>query len=828
MKFKRIISLSIAAAVIIVLMNIPVMGKGAPRLFLLKAEHLELTKRLWKQGDWLITTSMKTLIAKARGALKRGPYSVTEKKSLPPSGDKHDFLAYMAYSWANPDSEDGLPWIIRDGYTNPDSAKDWVRMKAMARDVQILALAYYFNGNEKFAEHAALLLRTWFVDKETRMNPNSNYGKIIPGVNEEGGYSVAGFGYIFRVIYDAAGILESSQSWTDEDKKALQQWTRDFMKWVKTTKFGEIERKRDNNHGTFYDMNMTVQNMYVEDMEKAREAIKNYIARRFAVQFLPDGTQYYEMKRANNYDYHRCNLMIAFDIAQLADHFHDIDLWNYQTPEGASLRKSIEFLIPFFTGLKKWPYFAGDKFEIRGIPLWRLLRRAALGFKDYSFEYAADQVPGLNDLYLINLIYPGAALDNYPGTKSKEKNKNPRLFLLNKNYLDLTKELWKKGNQLVKISMKLLIAEANLALKRDPYTVTKKTDLPPGGDKHDFFANMAYSWPNPDTKDGKPWIVRDGHNNPGAKRDWNRINPMARSVYTLALAYYFTGKEAYARHAALLLRTFFINKATRMNPNANYGKVMPGVTTGGYPVAGFGYVFREMYDAAGILESSSSWTDHDRKALQQWTRQFMNWVETSEHGEPERKRHNNRGTFYDMNMAVQAMYVGDKEKARQAIKNYMKIRMPEQFNPDGTQVYEMRRANNYDYHRCNLMIAFDIAQLADHFDDMDVWNYKTAEGADLQKSAQFLIPYFTGQKKWPYFRKEQFQIPEYNRWCLMQRAALGFRDPAFDKAALQIPGFHGPSITHLTHPRLALFASGGQGDSFRENRPPGPPTKAFY
>jgi hypothetical protein len=25
-----------------------------------------------------------------------------------------------------------------------------------------------------------------------------------------------------------------------------------------------------------------------------------------------------------------------------------------------------------------------------------------------------------------------------------------------------------------------------------------------------------------------------------------------------------------------------------------------------------------------------------------------------------------------------------------------------------------------------------------------------------------------------------------------------------------------------------FFASGGQGDSFRENRPPGPPTKAFY
>jgi hypothetical protein len=673
-----------------------------------------------------------------------------------------------------------------------------------------LALAYYFSDNEEFAKHAALLLRTWFVDKAARMNPNSNYGKIIPGVNEEGGYSVAGFGYIFRKIYDAAGILESSPSWTAEDKNALQQWTLDFIKWVETSKYGEKERKRNNNHGTFYDMNMTVQNMYVADMEKARESIKNYIEKRFSIQFLPDGTQYYEMKRANNYDYHRCNLMIAFDIAQLADHFDDIDLWNYKTPKGASLRKSTEFLIPFFMGLEKWPYFAGNKFEVPGYTSWRLLRRAALGFKDYSFEYAADQIPGLNDQYLINLIYPRAVLDNYPHPKSSEKNKKPRLFLLNKNYLDLTKELWVKGNRLINKSMKLLIAEANLALKKSPDTVTEKTDLPPSGDKHDFFANMVYSWLNPDTKDGKPWIFRDGHKNPMAMRDWNRINPMAGSVYALALAYYFTGKEAYAKHAALFLHTFFINEATRMNPNANYSNVRPGVTTGGYNVEGFGCVFRELYDAAGILESSLFWTDQDREALQQWTRQFMHWAEISEHGERESRLNNNHGTFYDMTMAVQAMYVGDEEKARQAIKNYMETRIPRQFNPDGTQPYEMSRANNYDYHRLNLMITFDIAQLADHFDDIDVWNYETAEGTGLQKSAKFLIPYFTGQKKWPYFGKEQFQIQGYDRWCLLQRAALGFGEAAFDKAALRIPGFHKPSITHLTYPRLALFAFGSQ------------------
>lgn len=808
------ISVIICFSIGILVLSGIIPGKGnKARLFLLKSEYLELTKKLWKGGDKLIGSSMKVLIRKADAALKRGPYTVINKKNLPPSGDKHDFFAIMGYCWPNPDTKDGHPWIVRDGYLNPEAAGDWKQFKPMTSDLELLGLAYYFTGNEDYAKHAALLLRTWFVDKATRMNPQAPYSKMAPGFYDQG-YAVAGFGKRFRYIYDAAGILERSSYWTAEDRSGLKQWTREFMQWVETSKHGKIEDKRDNNHGTFYDFNMALQALYVEDNQKAQETIKSYIQDRFPRQFNPDGTQDWEMKRANNYDYHRHNLMTVFDIAQLGDHFDNIDVWNHRTAGGASLRSALQFLIPFFTGVKKWPYFAGNKFEVPNRASWRLLRRAALGFKDYSFEKKAEEVPGLNNIFVINLIYPEAAIPNNPNTgdeaaatgMSTKTNKTPRLFLLNKDYLELTRELWENGNRLIAGSMKILIAEADLALKKGPYTVTKKTELPPSGDKHDFFAYMGYAWPNPETKDGLPWIVRDGHSNPKTHIDWNRIYPMADSVFKLALAYYFTGKEVYARHAALLLRVWFINKATRMNPNVKYGKVMPSTRKGGYSVAGFGYVFRELYDAAGILESSASWTDQDRQGLQQWTREFISWVETSAQGELERKRKNNHGTFYDINMALQAMYIGDEKKAHQVIKKYMRVRMYKQFLPDGTQPFEMKRANNYDYHRVNLMMALDIAQLADHFDDIDVWNYITPQGGGLRKSTIFLIPYLTQQKKWPYFRGEQFKISGHDRWSLLQRAALGFIDVLFDKAALEIPQFHQHSITHLIYPRLALMS----------------------
>ncbi len=378
---------------------------GKSRFFLWKQAHLEKSKKLWKKNKSSSAPYVRRLIRKARSTLKRGPYTVTDKKYLPPSGDRHDFLAYGTYYWPNPNSPDGSPWTKRDGYNNPEAKMDWLRFRPMSQDLRLLALAYYFPGEEAYARHAATLLRTWFITPATRMNPNVNFGKVIPGVRA-GGYSVAGFGYIFRVLYDSAGILEASPHWTRADKGALQQWTRDFIQWTQNSHYGEEERLTLNNHCTFYYMIRGLQAMYAGNNEEARDMIRCYINDCLHVQLLPDGTQPYEMRRANNFDYCRCNLMIAFDIAQLADNFKDIDLWNHETPKGGSLRRSLEFLLPYLTEQEEWPYFKKAFFCVPQLRLWTLLRRAALGFKDTWYEYAAKSLPHFAHDYREALIYP--------------------------------------------------------------------------------------------------------------------------------------------------------------------------------------------------------------------------------------------------------------------------------------------------------------------------------------------------------------------------------------------------------------------------------------
>jgi hypothetical protein len=53
-------------------------------------------------------------------ALREKPFSVVEKTTLPPSGDRHDYLSLAPYAWPDPRRPSGLPYLIRDGEINPE------------------------------------------------------------------------------------------------------------------------------------------------------------------------------------------------------------------------------------------------------------------------------------------------------------------------------------------------------------------------------------------------------------------------------------------------------------------------------------------------------------------------------------------------------------------------------------------------------------------------------------------------------------------------------------------------------------------------------------
>ena len=180
-------------------------------------------------------------------------YSVMNKPFMPPSGDKHDYMSMGPYWWPDTTKPDGLPYIRRDGQVNPERALyDAIPMRTMDWEVTTLAVAYFYLEDERYAEQACRMIRSWFLDPETRMTPHMEYAQAIPGKVLGRGTGIIDARSFFR-ISESLALLEHSPHWTEQDHKALQTWYAEFLDWLLTSENGLDEADSGNNHGTWYD-----------------------------------------------------------------------------------------------------------------------------------------------------------------------------------------------------------------------------------------------------------------------------------------------------------------------------------------------------------------------------------------------------------------------------------------------------------------------------------------------------------------------------------------------------------------------------------------------
>lgn len=371
-------------------LNTSGLAQKAPSTLLLHGEVLLKNKQAIINQEVEKLKALKNIKAKADQIVKEGKlYSVMNKKRVPPSGDKHDYMSQAPYWWADTTKSDGLPYIRRDGERNPEyyDISDSEEMDYIIDDTEILALAFYFTKDERYAAHAARLLKTWFLDPATLQNPNLNFGQGIPGINTGRGIGIIETRSFPRLI-DATILLQESKNWSKEDHKSLKNWFAAYLSWLTESPLGKDEADEHNNHGTYYDVQIMAYALFTDQPELVKKQIE--VAKsRIKSQMKPDGSQPFELERTVSWGYTNMNLAGFFKIARLAENVK-VNLWNYETTDGKGLQKSLQWLIPYLKNEKVWEFKQIKEKEYNDT-FW-LLKMASVKYANPTYEVLARKI----------------------------------------------------------------------------------------------------------------------------------------------------------------------------------------------------------------------------------------------------------------------------------------------------------------------------------------------------------------------------------------------------------------------------------------------------
>ena len=380
-----------AVAILLTGFTLTAHGQDAvPQTILMDGKKLAETKMRIEKGDLELKPALDSLLEAADAALQQGPYSVTDKEVVPPSGDKHDYASYSRYWWPDPEKPDGLPYIRKDGETNPDSqslkASDRQRIEVIGTHNEALGLAYYFTGEEKYAKKAAELLRVWFLDPATRMNPNLNHAQCRRGHNTGTKSGVLDGRMMVRGL-EGSLLLAGSSALSDTELQGIKDWVGEYLKWLQTGKLALEEAASTNNHGSFYDAQTMYFALYSENKEVAKKIAQQAIEKRILSQIDPDGKMPEELRRTRPNFYSNYNLHAMFVLAHLAEKV-DVDIWHAGDER---LRAALDYLAPYADPSKPWPHDSIK--ENDRMNLFPILKMADLAYPDGNYLQKLETLP---------------------------------------------------------------------------------------------------------------------------------------------------------------------------------------------------------------------------------------------------------------------------------------------------------------------------------------------------------------------------------------------------------------------------------------------------
>lgn len=350
------------------------MSKGVgPRLILLDGGRLEQARRRVFDGDEPFVKADERLLQDAEAAMGLGPFSVGDPEVVPDD--------------EGPEGEGG------EGFGRQ-------RLSVLCSTVNTLSLAYFYSDWEDFAARAALLLRVFFLDEATRMEPNLEELPAPPDSPQSGGLVDA---RSLCWVVDALGLMAGTTVWGAEDRRGLDAWFKGFLDWLLDSQTGRDAAGRDDHEGTWYDVLTATLALHCGRDAVASAILNKRGPERLAAQIDAEGRQPLELERGLSLSYALMNLSGLFDLATLGRRC-GMDLWGWRGEDGRSLKRAFDWLLE--NGLEKaWPYR-------QDVPLapaqWvPLLRRGGEAFDDAAAQARLERLEGVDwRADRSNLLYP--------------------------------------------------------------------------------------------------------------------------------------------------------------------------------------------------------------------------------------------------------------------------------------------------------------------------------------------------------------------------------------------------------------------------------------
>lgn len=299
------------------------------------------------------------------------------------------------------------------------------------------------------------------------------------------------------------------------------------------------------------------------------------------------------------------------------------------------------------------------------------------------------------------------------------------------------------------IDRERILKAADAAMKLEPVTITTfRAKLSEGG-PNDFYSNGDYWWPNPNTTNGLPYVQRDGQTNPGnfiAHRQV--VRQLSDAVAALGAACKITGDDRYAKKSAKLLKIFFLDEKTRMNPSLQFAQAIPGVSPG----RGTGIIdtlhIIEIPKAIEVMETSPAFPPEVLSGLKKWFAGYVAWMRTSKNGNDEATAGNNHAVAYWLQVAVFAQFTGDEKNLTECRRRFREVFVPKQMANDGSFPAELKRTKPYGYSIFQLDNLVTLCQVLSTPEN-DLWNFTLTDGRNIHKAVEFMFPYLADKSTWP-------------------------------------------------------------------------------